>query len=379
MSDSILQPDSDNQPQSNKECSSQEQTPRAEWRVADGSVPVASLADGALLADVVAEAVDEGDKPPIHPNVLSPRKRRVRLPLILFAITCFSTFFAGATDWVPFEVINRCFQPSYAFGVFGVPTEIDLMPIRRALVSHWADGLIYMVCVLAILFTHEMGHFLATVRYRIPASLPYFLPLPISPIGTLGAVIGMDGTRADRKQMFDIGLAGPLAGLVVAIPIMWVGITRLDLTQSDEGLFYLDLPLLTKVALAEAQPPGYSAGAKVWNTQLNAYFMAGWVGLLITGLNMLPVSQLDGGHVIYALFRKRAHWIARLFMLIAIIYIVAAWQWNLMLMFTLVMFIGTDHPPTRDDSVPLGWFRWLLGLLSLAIPLLCFAPKLIMG
>ena len=339
-------------------------------------VPLASFADEPGDADVVAQLVDDG-KPPVQIDNETLRKRRVKLPIILFLITCVSTFWVGATEWVPFTVMGECTRPIALFGVFPMPTQFDMMPIRRTLVSHWDDGLIYTASLLAILFTHEMGHFLATVRYRIPASLPYFLPLPISPIGTLGAVIGMDGMRADRKQMFDIGIAGPLAGLVIAIPIMWVGINDLDLTQTDEGGFHVDLPIAAKAAMAFVDPPGYAPGTKIWNTQLNPYFMAGWVGLLITGLNMLPVSQLDGGHVTYTLFGKRAHWIARIFMLVALIFIVSV-NPGLIVMFTLVMLVGVDHPPTRDDSVPLGWFRYTLGCLSLSIPLLCFAPRLLM-
>ena len=100
---------------------------------------------------------------------------------------------------------------------------------RQLCVAHWQDGLVYMVCVMGILLTHEMGHFLVTLRYRVPASFPYFVPLPISPIGTMGAVIFMDSNRANRREMFDIGLAGPLAGLLVAVPVMCVGIAQLDL------------------------------------------------------------------------------------------------------------------------------------------------------
>ncbi|HMC12624.1 MAG TPA: site-2 protease family protein, partial [Pirellulaceae bacterium] len=112
------------------------------------------------------------------------------------------------------------------------------------------------------------------------------------------------------------------------------------------------------------------------------YFMAGWVGLLVTGLNMLPVSQLDGGHVTYALFGRKAHWLARMFMLAVFVYMglnvyltrsFPPW----LLMALLVLLIGTDHPPTRDDSVSLGWFRIVLGALSLLIPVFCFAPNLI--
>jgi len=298
------------------------------------------------------------------------RRRRKKLPLILFLITCVSTFWAGAVGWLPIFYLDQWY------------TTLDAMPIRRAIVSHWQDGLIYMACVLAILLTHEMGHFLATLRYGIPASLPFFIPFPISPVGTMGAVIGMDGRQADRKEMFDIGLAGPLAGLAVALPILLVGIHHLDLSTPGHGSFRLDLPLIVRSVLVAHPPPGYEMGAadanQIWCSHLNPYFMAGWVGLLITGLNMLPVSQLDGGHVIYALFGRRSRWVARGFMVIAIAYMIATGTWDRwVLMVLLIFLIGTGHPPTRDDTAKLGWLRVALGLASLAIPLLCFPPQVL--
>lgn len=296
-------------------------------------------------------------------------RRRVRLPIILFALTCVSTFVVGTCRFVPHN---------YLPGFFG--SDDGGFDIRQALLTHWQDGLIYMACVLAILVTHEMGHFVATLCYRIPASLPYCIPLPITPIGTLGAVIGMDARQADRKQMFDIGIAGPLAGLVVAVPIIWIGMAQLDLTQPGYGNFTVDQPLAVRAVLEHHPPPGYKPGSAIWWSHLNPFFMAGWVGLLITGLNMLPVSQLDGGHIIYALFGKRAHWIARAFMVLAIAYVVYHFEDGVtwILMIGLVLLIGTDHPPTRDDTVPLGWFRTALGYTSLIIPLLCFAPRALM-
>jgi Zn-dependent protease len=313
------------------------------------------------LAEPQARAPASPAGQPPRPSIV--RRRRKRLPLILFVITCVSTFWAGAVGWIPLQYLVDWFFSQ------------DAMPIRRVMVSHWQDGLIFMLCLLAILLTHEMGHFLAALRYHIPASLPFFLPFPISPFGTMGAVIGMDGLRANRKEMFDIGLAGPLAGLVVAIPVLLTGIQQLDLTAPGHGPFQLDTPLSVRLIMEVSPPPGYTSGDEVWYSQLNPYFMAGWVGLLITGLNMLPVSQLDGGHVIYTLFGKHARWIARGFMLVAISYIVytRAYTWSLMLI--IVFFIGVDHPPTRDDTVKLGWFRTVLGILSLSIPLLCFPPQ----
>ena len=107
--------------------------------------------------------------------------------------------------------------------------------------------------------------------------------------------------------------------------------------------------------------------------------MAGWVGMLITGLNMMPLSQLDGGHVLYALFGRRAHWLARGFAAFAAAYIIYAGQYAWFLMFCIVFFaLGPDHPPTSDDSARLGWFRVALGVASLAIPFLCFPVRAIL-
>jgi membrane-associated protease RseP (regulator of RpoE activity) len=238
-----------------------------------------------------------------------------------------------------------------------------------------------MACVLAILLTHEMGHFVLTVIYRVRASFPYFIPLPISPIGTMGAVIGMDGLKANRRQIFDIGLAGPLAGLVVAVPIIWIGVERLDLANAQPGRPTLDLPLAMQFLVDWVHPGSYDPEVGVPLGMVNPYLMAGWVGLLVTGLNMMPVSQLDGGHVLYALFGRAAHWLARGFMLFVFVYMGVAYAiyglppfWILMAL--LVLLIGTDHPPTSDDAARLGWFRCALGAASLLIPVFCFVPNL---
>ena len=310
----------------------------------------------------------------MSPDLDRPRARHVKLPVILFVATGLSTFWVGINHWLPFPFGTNAWQLLFVDWTEGLSNMANIM--RQVLVAHWLEGLTYMACVMAILLTHEMGHFLATLRYRIPASLPFFIPFPISPIGTMGAVIGMDGLRANRREMFDIGLAGPLAGLLVAVPIMWIGIAQLDLTQLAYGPFAVDLPLFARLAIQYIQPPGYTPGKLIEFSQLNPFFMAGWVGFLITGLNMLPVSQLDGGHVIYTLFGRRAHWIARAFMLAAVAFVVISRQWNWMVMIALVFYIGTDHPPTKDDDVPLGRVRTVIGCLALLIPVFCFAPWL---
>jgi Zn-dependent protease len=287
-------------------------------------------------------------------------QRQVMLPAMLFVATCLSTFWVGATRWDPMQ--------------FGF--NVSWTQVGDVIQTNWPIGLAYMGAVLAILLTHEMGHFLQTVKYGIPASYPLCIPVPFNPIGTMGAVIGMDGSRADRRQIFDIGIAGPLAGLAVAFPVLWQGIKALDLSRTAEpGEIEFYLPLVAQWMLKLAHPTETWANEQwVGLTELNPYFMAGWVGMLITGLNMLPISQLDGGHTIYALFLDKAHTFARLFISFAIFYVVInldeAILWTPMLL--LVIFLGIHHPPTRDDKVPLGRVRWAIGLASLLIPVLCF-------
>lgn len=308
-------------------------------------------------------ASDLGSPPPRRKS----RRRRIGLPVGLFIATCFSTLWVGASGWRPLEHMNT--WPEMA----------------ATLQAGWTQGLTYMLAVLAILLSHEMGHFVLTLIHRIPASYPLCIPVPFNPIGTMGAVIGMDGLRANRREIFDIGLAGPLAGLVLAVPILWVGVGQLDLSKRPmPGEVQLNSPVVVKWmidARHAARPVQDAAGNEVVNTgewigisQVNAYFMAGWVGMLITGLNMLPISQLDGGHTIYGLFGRDAHTFARGFIVVAITYVVInleqAAVWTPMLI--LVILMGVDHPPTSDDSIELGRGRWLLGMLSLAIPVLCF-------
>jgi membrane-associated protease RseP (regulator of RpoE activity) len=185
----------------------------------------------------------------------------------------------------------------------------------------------------------------------------------------------MDGMRANRKQIFDIGIAGPLAGLAVAFPILYIGVQHLDLSvpppPQDIQLYN---PVIVRWMIEWMRPEWADRAAWVSVSQLNPYFMAGWVGLLITGLNMLPVSQLDGGHVVYALFGRDAYKIARAFTIVAIAYVVLNLEqaaiWTPMLI--LVIIMGIHHPPTADDTVEMDDFRWVLGVASMAIPVLCF-------
>ncbi len=285
----------------------------------------------------------------------NPPRRRL-LPIFLFLATALSTFWVGAAHWKPLNYLGN--------------TDQMLAVVQQ----NWQQGLLYMVAVLAILLTHEMGHFLMTIRYKIPASFPICIPIPFNPIGTMGAVIGMEGMRANRKEIFDIGLAGPLAGLVVAVPVLWLGVVQLDLSQPPSSLeVQLHAPLIVQWMIDYLHP---EVAGRTWIgiSQVNPLYMAGWVGMLITGLNMMPVSQLDGGHTIYAMLGRHSFRYVRAFTIVAIGYVILDMEqasvWMLMLILVIVM--GIHHPPTADDRVELDRFRWTIGLCSLAIPILCF-------
>jgi hypothetical protein len=308
------------------------------------------------------------------PNDRRPRRslirnRRVQLPIVLFFITCVSIWFAGATRWMPLQYLFDCIKLQSG--------EIDFMGLRQVLYAHGWEGLVFMIGVQLILLSHEMGHYLYALYYRVRCTLPIFVPFPIAPTGTMGAVIAMEGHRANRKQIFDIGIAGPIAGLCFAVPVLWLGVRELNLDASPGGGFALDLPLLMRWLVDQVHPGKLGETNHVWLSQSNPFFIAGWFGLFMTALNMLPVSQLDGGHVTYTLWGKGAHWVARAFMVFVFAYIAFTGNSAGSLMAVLVMVIGTDHPPTSDDKVPLGWFRILLGHLSLIIPIICFTPKII--
>ena len=291
------------------------------------------------------------------------RRRRIRLPVILFVLTCLSTFWVGITEWQPTGPLAQLGSDPYLLG------------LRKQLIANWGIGLIYMASIMSILLCHELGHFFTTIFYRVPATAPIFLPFPFNPIGTLGAVIGMQGTQANRRQIFDIGIAGPLAGLVIALPLAWIGVSQLDFSIPPRGGIGFRLPLLMQWMVQWSGVSGYDPNeAVVWLNQLNPYFAAAWVGLLITGLNMMPVGQLDGGHITYTLFGRGSYWIAEAVIVVAIAFMVYQQHYVLIVMVGLILIMGAHHPPTADDTVSLGRTRWILGLASLAIPILCFPP-----
>jgi membrane-associated protease RseP (regulator of RpoE activity) len=276
-----------------------------------------------------------------------PRKRRVRLPVLLFIATCLTTLVAGVSMSIPSG-------------------------------TGWLDallnGLWYAVPVMTILLCHEMGHFIQAHRYGVYASLPYFIPMPIpdSPLGTLGAVIAMEPRMGHRKALFDIGITGPLAGLVPTLIFLIVGLQHSKTGFPPRGAPLFGDPLLFQFLANKILGP-LAVGEEVVPDPMA---FAGWVGLLITSLNLMPIGQLDGGHVLYALLRNKANRIASFLLLMGIVVVVLDFRefgaWTLMLILLLVM--GPVHPPTADDEEPLGVGRTVLGWLTLGFIVLGFTP-----
>lgn len=240
--------------------------------------------------------------------------------------------------------------------------------------STWLSaGWQYAVALMAILLSHEFGHFLQAIRNRVPASPPFFIPFPLSPIGTMGAVIAQAGGVANRTQMFDIAISGPLAGLVLALPIAWWGVTQsrlVEMIPGSDALIFGD-PLVLQWMIERfhgVKPEGFEV-------ELNPLLFAGWVGIFITALNLMPIGQLDGGHILYCLIGKRAHTVALLLVASAVGYMAYTRDFGYAFMVFLLVSMGTRHPPTADDRVPLGPLRIVLGWLTLSFVLIGFTPR----
>ena len=296
---------------------------------------------------IAADGPRYGWRAPRHrPN--QPPPGRLRLQIYLYLGTCLTTFAAGTVGWQPLVLgLDDTFWADVG--------------------EHWARGLTYMLAVMAILTAHEAGHYLAARRHGIPATLPFFLPVPVMLTGTLGAVIGMEGSRADRRQLFDIALAGPLAGLAVAVPVLAVGMA----TGVPEAFNPFALPLLGQWLLAAIRPD-LAAGQTL---APNALLMAGWVGLLVTGLNMIPISQLDGGHVCHALLGRRSYLVTRGVLMGAIAAIIVSGGYHWVAMVVIITFMGADHPPIRDEGRSLDPWRQALGLAAFLVPIVTFMPE----
>src|SRR5262245_60823965 len=276
---------------------------------------------------------------------------RWTLPLLLFALTVFTTLWAGA-----YQAYNGTIRGPVAF----LREHPEMLP----------KGIPFAGTLLFILLTHEFGHFILSKIHRVPASLPLFIPGPPHFIGTFGAIIRMRGPILNRRALFDIGVAGPLAGFAVAVLALVVGLylsTVVDRT-STFGL-QLGEPLLLKFMAWLIIGP-LPAQADVL---LHPVAFAAWFGLFVTSLNLIPIGQLDGGHVAYALWGSRQRTMA--FAVLPLLIMLGFIGWPGWFIWAFMAGIwGLGHPPVVDPHVPLGQGRVLVGWLAFAVFVLTFAP-----
>jgi membrane-associated protease RseP (regulator of RpoE activity) len=289
---------------------------------------------------------------------------RVWLHVLLFALTIATTTLAGVDHWL-----------SYTFTLADpLPTSLSL-----GLVAH---GLWFSATVLAILGCHELGHYFACRYYDVDASLPFFIPVPIILTGTMGAFIRIREPIPQKRMLFDIGIAGPIAGFVVAVPLLFIGValSRLvaDYNPADlpPGMvsYSLGEPLLFKLAawLFWGTPPaGYSIS-------MHPIAFGAWFGLLATALNLFPIGQLDGGHISYSVLGPR--WstyvtFGTVGVAVALAFSATSWiVWTGLIVVMLIMF-GPNHPRVVDEDAPLDRRRLLLALFALVMFIVCFTPS----
>ena len=275
--------------------------------------------------------------PPTQPEARTSsavRRHSVLRPALLFVATCLSVLWTGA------HMTNEWRSP--------------------ATLAELLSGWVYAVPLMSILLCHELGHYVAARIHRVPASLPYFLPLPeVSPFGTLGAVIGMPERIRSRNALLDIGAAGPIAGMVVALPVLLVGLSLSPVEAKSTGYYVQEgqslLYWLLKYLVKGNIPEGY-------DVMLHPTATAGWVGLFVTMINLLPWGQLDGGHIAFALLGPIQNRIARLV------------RWGVLgfFLYNLLTFVGpvlagqSAMPLSVAIGNSLTWLVWygLLGLLG---------------
>ncbi|MGA1794718.1 MAG: site-2 protease family protein [bacterium] len=275
----------------------------------------------------------------------SRRPQKYGLHLVLFLLTIVSTLWAGAMQ--------------YNVDIIKEPLKI------------WM-GLPFSIPLLMILTAHEMGHYIVSLKHKILSTLPYFIPFP-NIIGTMGAIIKMKSAIPDRKALMDVGMAGPLAGAVLAIPTIIVGLklSTISMNAASEaaGGIILGESLLFKLLtwLVHGSLP---SSAQII---IHPIAFAGWVGLLVTFMNLFPASQLDGGHISYALFGPMHKTIGRITCLVFAVMGIFYWPWFIWMLF--VFFIGLGHPAPINDRELVDGKRRILGMVCLGLFVLTCTPR----
>jgi membrane-associated protease RseP (regulator of RpoE activity) len=298
-----------------------------------------------------------GDELVAMPGVIERRAPRIWLPVALFLATIVTVMMTGAIN-----------------------SGVDVFSDPRGIIA----GLPFAVTLLGILFTHEMGHYVVGRLRHAPVSLPYFIPMPpgISLIGTMGAVIVQREPMEDRRTVLEVGIAGPLAGLVVAIPLLLYGLTVSTIgsptpemlasgyIQEGNSLLYIAAKWLV---FGRFLP---SAGMDV---QLSPIAWGAWIGLLVTMLNMLPIGQLDGGHVAYALLGRKADYLAYATIAICVLLgLLISQNYTLLFLPLLALVFGPRHPAPLNDISRLSGRHIALAIVGLCVFVLLFMPAPLM-
>lgn len=298
--------------------------------------------------------------------VVYPLRRRYWLHLLLFAATVFTTLIVGAR-----------LQYNFDLGLPQFRSDADLFPLRWALEqpSRLLLGVPFSVALLGILLAHEMGHFFYAQRNRVWATLPFFLPAPTL-IGTLGAFIRIRSPIRTRAALFDIGIAGPIAGFVVAVPVLLVALlaSKPMAAGANDSLLTLGYPLIFNLGWKLLHPHGM-----VLLSQLNPspIAVAAWVGMFATSLNLLPGGQLDGGHIVYALLPRAHKAISRLTVLALVPLGIFFWMgW---LVWAALLLLTVMRHPAVPQYPPLDARRKLLAVFALVMFVLTLIPAPFLG
>ncbi len=314
----------------------------------------------------------------------SPTAREWRKHALLLALTVVTTTFAGLmlmAESVPDPVMPSpqglldyvLYVPEFYLKAIG-------LYLAHAFANPWllAQGGMFSAALLSILAAHEAGHYVACRRYGVDATLPFFIPAPpLFLAGTFGAFIKIKSPIPSRRALFDIGVAGPLAGFAIALPVAVIGILTaqpappLAVAPGETAIVFGD-PLLMRV-LARALGVNFEL-------QNNPFYFAAWIGLLVTSLNLMPVGQLDGGHATYALFGKRLHGLvggAAFVMMTTLA--VLGWFWHsspsgFLYAVLLAVILRIRHPQVLDEREPLGRGRVIVAAVTLAVFVLSFLP-----
>lgn len=305
------------------------------------------------------ELMQIGQRPPFF------AKNRVWLNAVLFIATAISTFFVGFSWSISYKyagVLAEAQDFRLSLDVLFDPQIIFL-------------SFIYAVVLIVILLSHELGHFLTARHYGIDATLPFFIPAPTL-IGTMGAFIKIRSAITRKKQLFDIGVAGPLTGFILAVPALIIGLSLSKVVPHlpREGSYLLGEPLLLKLA-GSIIFRGVSPDSDLI---LHPVAFAGWVGVLVTALNLFPIGQLDGGHVLYAILGQKSRSYSR-YILVAFIVMGTVFWFGWFFWALLIGIIGLKHPQIVDEEVPLTPGRKWIAIFVLIIFILSFIPDPIKG